>query len=150
MKGKKKTKGILIIHGPNLNMLGTREPDIYGATTLEEVNRSLEDLGKRLDLKIETFQSNHEGRIVDKIQQAAGACHAVIINPAAYTHTSIAIRDALLAVDMTVIEVHLSNIYRRESFRQKSIIADIADGRICGFGVQGYHMALEAAAVILK
>ena len=150
MQGKKETRKILIIHGPNLNMLGKREPDIYGTTTLEEINLGLKDLGERLDLEIETFQSNHEGRIVDKIQQASGDCCAVIINPAAYTHTSIAIRDALLATGMTIIEVHLSNIYKRESFRQKSMIADIADGRICGFGVRGYHLALEAAAGMLK
>ena len=150
MQEKKRSQKILIIHGPNLNMLGKREPDIYGTTTLEEINSDLKNLGERLNLEIETFQSNHEGRIVDKIQQAARACRIVIINPAAYTHTSIAIRDALLATDMTVIEVHLSNIYKRESFRQKSMIAGIAAGRICGFGVQGYHMALEAAARILK
>lgn len=150
MQEKKENKKILIIHGPNLNMLGKREPDIYGTTTLKKLDSDLINLGGHLDLEIETFQSNHEGRIVDKIQQAAGVCHAVIINPAAYTHTSIAIRDALLATDMTVIEVHLSNIYKRESFRQKSMIADIAAGRICGFGVQGYHMALEAAAKMLK
>ncbi len=149
MEKKKAARKILIIHGPNLNMLGKREPDIYGTTTLEAVDLGLKDLGKHLGLGIETFQSNHEGRIVDKLQQAAGNCHAVIINPAAYTHTSIAIRDALLATGMIVIEVHLSNIYKRESFRQKSLIADIATGRICGFGVQGYHMALKAAADIL-
>jgi len=151
MQKNNRPKKILVIHGPNLNMLGKREPDIYGTTTLEEVNRGLKDLGNGLNLEVETFQSNHEGRIVDKIQEsAAGACGAVIINPAAYTHTSIAIRDALLATGMTVIEVHLSNIYKRESFRQKSMITDIAVGQICGFGVQVYYMALEAAAKILK
>ncbi|OQY06452.1 MAG: type II 3-dehydroquinate dehydratase [Desulfobacteraceae bacterium 4572_123] len=141
---------VMVIHGPNLNMLGKREPDIYGTTTLEEVNRRLKNLGDGLNLEVETFQSNHEGRIVDKIQEAAGTCGTVIINPAAYTHTSIAIRDALLATDMTVIEVHLSNIYKREAFRKKSMITDIAVGQICGFGVQVYYLALEAAAKILK
>ena len=146
-----KSPKVLIIHGPNLNMLGKREPDIYGKTTLGEINNTLEGLGHRLGLEINTFQSNHEGEIVEKIQEAVTTHHALIINPAAYTHTSIAIRDALLLLDMPVIEVHLSNIYKREPFRHKSLVADIATARICGFGSHGYVMALEAlAGMILK
>ncbi|MFC1814226.1 type II 3-dehydroquinate dehydratase [Thermodesulfobacteriota bacterium] len=137
---------VLIIHGPNLNMLGKREPDIYGKTTLGDINNELEGLGQRLGLEIDTFQSNHEGEIVEKIQEAVTTYNALIINPAAYTHTSIAIRDALLLLDMPVIEVHLSNIYKREPFRHKSMIADIATAKICGFGIHGYTMALEAVA----
>ncbi len=135
---------ILVIHGPNLNMLGKRETDIYGKTTLDEINKNLEELGHRLGLDVETFQSNHEGTIVEKIQQAVGTYKGLIINPAAYTHTSIAIRDALLLLDISVIEIHISNIYKREPFRQKSMIADIATAQISGFGVHGYNMALEA------
>ena len=144
MKKRKGNKKVLIIHGPNLNMLGKREPDIYGKASLEEINKGLEEVGKKLGLAIETFQSNHEGAIVEKIQKAAGRYKGLIINPAAYTHTSIAIRDALLLHDTPVIEVHLSNIYKREPFRQKSMIADVATAQISGFGVHGYTMALEA------
>jgi len=135
---------ILIIHGPNLNMLGKREPDVYGPTTLDAINNSLEKLGKSLGFELETFQSNHEGAIVEKIQNAAGVHHGLIINPAAFTHTSIAIRDALLLLDIPVIEVHLSNIYKREPFRHKSMICDVATAQITGFGAKGYAMALEA------
>ena len=144
-----KTKKVLVIHGPNLNMLGKREPDIYGTTTLAEINNRLKEDGKRLNIDIETFQSNHEGRIVDKIQAAISTCRVIIINPAAYTHTSVAIRDALLATGLPVIEIHLSNIYKRELFRHTSMITDIAVGQICGFGVHGYTLALEAAAEFL-
>ncbi len=151
MEKIKNSPKVLIIHGPNLNMLGKREPDIYGKTTLEDINNELEGLGQRLGLEIDTFQSNHEGKIVEKIQETVTTHNALIINPAAYTHTSIAIRDALLLLDMPVIEVHLSNIYKREPFRHKSMIADIATARICGFGPYGYTMALEAlAGIILK
>ena len=137
---------ILIIHGPNLNMLGKREPEVYGTTTLKAINASLDELGKKLGLLIETFQSNHEGAIIEKIQEAIGKQNGLIINPAALTHTSIAIRDALLLLDIPVIEVHLSNIYKREPFRHKSMISDVATAQIAGFGIQGYTMALEALA----
>jgi 3-dehydroquinate dehydratase-2 len=137
---------VLIIHGPNLNMLGKREPDVYGTTTLKTINSSLEELGKKLGLLIETFQSNHEGAIVEKIQEAVGKQNGLIINPAALTHTSIAIRDALLLLDIPVIEIHLSNIYKREPFRHKSMISDVATAQIAGFGTPGYTMALEALA----
>lgn len=141
---------ILIIHGPNLNMLGKREPEIYGTTTLKAINASLAELGKKLGLLLETFQSNHEGAIVEKIQEAVGEQNGLIINPAALTHTSIAIRDALLLLDIPVIEVHLSNIYKREPFRHKSMISDVATAQITGFGIQGYAMALEALAGMIK
>lgn len=146
MNNCKDHPGVLVIHGPNLNMLGKREPDIYGKTTLKEINLSLEELGKKLDIVVETFQSNHEGDIVEKIQGAAETHKGLIINPAAYTHTSIAIRDALLLLDIPVIEIHLSNICKREHFRNKSMIADVVTARISGFGVKGYTMALEALA----
>lgn len=135
---------VLVIHGPNLNMLGRREPDIYGEATLDEIDRKLKEDGKGLGFTIETFQSNYEGAIVEKIQGAVGTCKGLIINPAAYTHTSIAIRDAILLLDIPVIEVHLSNIYKREPFRHKSIIAGVVTAQISGFGVQGYRMAVEA------
>ena len=141
---------ILVIHGPNLNMLGKREPEVYGTTTLKDINASLDELGKKLGLLIETFQSNHEGAIVEKIQKAIGNQNGLIINPAALTHTSIAIRDALLLLDIPVIEVHLSNIYNREPFRHKSMISDVATAQITGFGIQGYTMALEALAGMMQ
>lgn len=137
---------VLVIHGPNLNMLGQREPEVYGTTTLKAINASLDELGKKLGLLLETFQSNHEGAIVEKIQEAVGEQNGLIINPAALTHTSIAIRDALLLLVIPVIEVHLSNIYKREPFRHKSMISDVATAQITGFGIQGYTMALEALA----
>ncbi|MGD9107525.1 MAG: type II 3-dehydroquinate dehydratase [Desulfobacterales bacterium] len=150
MEQSKNSSNVLVIHGPNLNMLGKREPEIYGNTTLDETNSDLERLGEKLGLTVETFQSNHEGAIVDKIQEAVARQKGIIINPAAFTHTSIAIRDALLLLDIPVIEVHLSNIYKRESFRQTSIIADVATAQISGFGVKGYGMALEALAGMIQ
>ncbi|MBW1940623.1 MAG: type II 3-dehydroquinate dehydratase [Deltaproteobacteria bacterium] len=141
---------VLVIHGPNLNMLGKREPDVYGKTTLDEINKNLENQGKSLGLAVETFQSNHEGAIVDKIQDAGEPQSGLIINPAAYTHTSIAIRDAILLLDIPVIEIHLSNIYKREPFRHKSMIADVAAGQISGFGTYGYKMALDAITEMIK
>jgi 3-dehydroquinate dehydratase-2 len=143
-------KKILVIHGPNLNTLGTREPEIYGSKTLDDINDDLIKQGETLGAHVETFQSNHEGAIVDKIQEAVGNIDAFIINPAAYTHTSIAIRDAVLLLEIPVIEIHLSNIYKRETFRHKSMISDVATGQIAGFGVHGYKMALEAAVNLIK
>jgi len=140
----------MVIHGPNLNMLGQREPDIYGHQSLDEINDQLHSLGKKLGIDLETFQSNHEGEIVDKIQQTVGSCDGILINPAAFTHTSIAIRDALSLMDIPVIEIHLSNIYQRENFRHKSLIADIAAARIAGFGSRGYLFALEGLATLLN
>lgn len=150
MVQRKENSNVLVIHGPNLNMLGKREPELYGKTTLDEINASLEKLGKRLGLAVETFQSNHEGAIVDRIQDAAGIQKGLIINPAAYTHTSIAIRDALLLLHIPVIEIHISNIYKREPFRHKSVISDVATAQIAGFGVRGYSMALEALAKMIQ
>ena len=141
---------IIVIHGPNLNMLGEREPDKYGTATLTDINKGLVKLGKKLDLVVDTFHSNHEGSIVDKIQEASRIYDGVIINPAAYTHTSIAIRDALLLIKVPIIEVHLSNIFKRELFRHKSMISDIATATLCGFGHLGYYMALEAISNLLK
>jgi 3-dehydroquinate dehydratase II len=141
---------VLIVHGPNLNMLGKREPEIYGSTTLDEINAGLKELGETLGLETESFQSNHEGAIVEKIQSAMGTCSGLIINPAAYTHTSIAIRDAILLLDCPVIEIHLSNIYKREAFRHKSMIADIATAQISGLGVHGYYLALEGIAKMIS
>ena len=150
MEQSKDNRQVLIINGPNLNMLGKREPEIYGKTTLDEINSMLEEHGKRLGIAVETFQSNHEGAIVDKIQEAAKAQKGIIINPAAYTHTSVAIRDALLLLDIPVIEIHISNIYKREPFRHKSMISDVATAQIVGFGVKGYSMALEALAGMIQ
>ena len=141
---------ILVIHGPNLNMLGKREPEVYGSEGLDQINAQLEKKAAALDVELDVFQSNHEGQIVDKIQAAPGECAAVIINPAAFTHTSVAIRDALLLLDVPIIEIHLSNIYRREPFRHKSLVTDIATGQICGLGAHGYILALEAAAGLIK
>ena len=136
-------KKVLVIHGPNLNLLGTREPETYGNRTLADIDKALVERGQAIDLQVETFQSNHEGDIVYKIQAATKGCHGLVINPAAYTHTSIAIRDALLALDIPVIEVHLSNIYKREPFRHQSKISDVVTGKITGLGHHGYRLALE-------
>ena len=149
MQNHPKQPRILVIHGPNLNMLGKREPETYGHTTLNEVNAELQTLGQSLGLTVETFQSNHEGEIIDRIQQAMGNCAGLIINPAAYTHTSIAIRDALLLLDVPIIEVHISDISKRESFRHRSMITDISAAQLMGHGVQGYSMALETIAKMI-
>ncbi|MGD2184950.1 MAG: type II 3-dehydroquinate dehydratase [Desulfobacterales bacterium] len=141
---------VLVIHGPNLNMLGTREPDVYGHQTLEEINTALNAQADRLGLQIETFQSNHEGDIVDKIQQAHDSFHGIIINPAAYTHTSIAIRDALSLLTIPVVEIHISNIYKRETFRRTSLISAVVTAQISGFGSHGYMLALEGLAQVLS
>jgi 3-dehydroquinate dehydratase-2 len=142
-------KKILVVHGPNLNMLGEREPDIYGHQSLDEIDARLQAIGDKLGIDVETFQSNHEGVIVEKIQQAAGTCDGMLINPAAYTHTSIAIRDALALLSIPIVEIHLSNIYKREPFRHKSMIADVVDARIAGFGPDSYVLALEGLARML-
>ncbi len=141
---------VLVIHGPNLNLLGEREPEIYGRTRLIEIDRRLRELGREIGLAVETFQSNNEGAIVDRIQLARGRAEVLLINPAGYTHTSVAIRDAVQALGIPVIEVHLSNVYRREPFRHHSTLADIAHGRIMGFGVESYLLALRAAAGLVR
>jgi len=141
---------ILVINGPNLNLLGKREPEIYGAETLEGINRSLQGAATALNASLEFFQSNSEGELVDAIQGAAGLFDGIIINPAAYTHTSIALRDAIAAVALPTVEVHLSNIYSREEFRHNSFIAPVAIGQIAGFGSAGYKLALEGLAGYLR
>ena len=142
---------IWVIHGPNLNMLGTREPGIYGATTLADIDRSLADLGRESGARVESFQSNHEGVIVDRIQQArSSGVGYIVINPAAFTHTSVAIRDALAAVEVPYIEVHLSNVHRREPFRHHSYLSDQAVGVIAGLGAGGYRYALMHAIEALR
>jgi 3-dehydroquinate dehydratase-2 len=138
---------ILIIHGPNLNLLGTREPEVYGTDTLADIDRQLTQLAEEKEITLQTFQSNSEGDIVSRIQQAAGQIDFIIINPAAYTHTSVAIRDAFLATRIPFIEVHLSNVYAREEFRQHSYLSDIATGVISGFAINSYRLALEAASI---
>jgi 3-dehydroquinate dehydratase-2 len=140
---------VLVVHGPNLNLLGEREPGVYGSTTLSQIDRQLKDLAGELGMAIETFQSNSEGALVDRIQAARGQIDVLIINPAAYTHTSVAIRDVILAIGVQCIEVHLSNVYKREPFRHHSTIADVAVGRIMGFGAEGYMIALRAARTLI-
>jgi 3-dehydroquinate dehydratase-2 len=135
---------ILVVHGPNLNMLGKREPEIYGRRTLAQIDSRLVDRAADLGVGLSTFQSNHEGAIVDAVQEAVGRVHGLIINPAAFTHTSVAIRDAVLLLGVPTIEVHLSNIHKREPFRRQSFIADIARAQITGLGAYGYRVALEA------
>ena len=138
---------ILVVNGPNLNLLGTRESDVYGTKTLDDINESLKKLAAELGVEIDIRQSNHEGEIVDFIQEA-GDCAALLINPAAYTHTSVAIRDAIAAVEIPAVEIHLSNIYRREEFRHKSLISPVAHGQISGFGSESYILGLRAAVSI--
>lgn len=139
---------ILVLHGPNLHLLGKREPDIYGKVTLETINQKLKKIAKKFNFSLTTFQSNQEGKLIDKI---TGTIYdLLVINPAAYTHTSIAIRDAIAAIKRPVVEVHLSNIYQREAFRAKSLISPIVTGTIGGFGENSYYLAIEAAAVIFE
>ena len=144
------TKKILIINGPNLNLLGSREESKYGKVTLEEVKKNCESHAKSINVKIDFTQSNIEGEIVTKIQEAKDIFDGIIINAAGYTHTSVAILDALLAVKLSIIELHITNIYNREEFREKSLISRAANGIICGFGINGYIMALDAMKNILK
>lgn len=141
---------VLVIHGPNLNLLGTREPEVYGSVTLAEINERLQERARELGIQVEVFHSNHEGEIVDKIAEASPTADAIIINPAAYTHTSVAIRDAISAVALPTVEVHLSNIQAREEFRHTSLIAPVVTGQIAGFGADGYLLALEAVALLLN
>jgi 3-dehydroquinate dehydratase-2 len=140
---------VLLINGPNLNLLGTREPALYGHTTLADVEARAIALGADLGLEVECVQSNSEGALVDAVQSAAGRAAAIVINPAAYTHTSIALRDALAAVGLPAVEVHLSNIHAREEFRHASITAPSCRGVIAGLGAEGYQLALRAVAALL-
>lgn len=141
---------ILVLHGPNLNLLGLREPEIYGATTLDRVNDSLKQRAKEFQVEISCLQSNHEGVLVDAIHKARTEFSGIIINAGAYTHTSVAIRDALVGISLPVVEVHLSNIYTREEFRHHSYIAPIAIGQISGFGADSYYLGLQALVDYIK
>lgn len=141
---------ILIIHGPNLNMLGKREPEIYGAKTLDDINSSLSDCAKKMEAELSFFQSNSEGEIVSAIQEAMNCFDGIVINPGAYTHTSVAIRDAILSSGLPVVEVHISNIHKREDFRQKSYVSAVALGVISGFGVNSYFLGLSGLVEHLK
>jgi 3-dehydroquinate dehydratase II len=141
-----KKASILVIQGPNLNLLGTREPEVYGKTTLEDIHQKLGDLAKAQSVDLSTYQSNHEGELIDRIQKAKqDGVDFIIINPGAFTHTSVALRDVLAGVAIPFTEVHLSNIHRREEFRKHSYLSDIATGVICGLGAIGYELALQAA-----
>jgi 3-dehydroquinate dehydratase-2 len=146
---RRHSRSILVLHGPNLNLVGTREPAIYGRTTLADIDAQLQQLAAELGVTVDSFQSNSEGKLVDRIQAARESADAIVINAGAYTHTSVAIRDALLATELPVIEVHLSNTYKREPFRHRSLIADVAAGQIVGFGAQSYLLGLRAAASLL-
>jgi 3-dehydroquinate dehydratase-2 len=135
---------ILVVHGPNLNLLGTREPEIYGTTTLEEINASLAGLAKEHGAEVECFQSNHEGALIDRIQESVSFADGILINPAGLTHTSVSLRDALLATALPIVEVHLSNVFTREEFRHYSHVSEIAVGLVAGFGATSYRLGLEA------
>ena len=141
---------ILILHGPNLNLLGTREPEIYGSMTLGDINTQLLELGKGFDAELKCSQSNHEGVLIDALQDAGTWADGVLFNPGGYTHTSIALRDAIAALKIPVIEVHLSNVYAREEFRHHSMISAVCKGKIVGFGWRSYTLALRALAEILE
>ncbi len=141
---------ILIINGPNINLLGTREPEIYGSLTMDNINAQLAEFAQKLGVEIETFQSNIEGEIVNKIQKAKNDCQGIVINPAAYTHTSVAIRDAISAVALPAVEVHISNIHAREEFRKNSLTAPVCIGQICGFSADSYKLGLQGLVDFLN
>jgi 3-dehydroquinate dehydratase II len=143
-------KKILVIHGPNLDLLGKREPKVYGRMTLKEINAKLKAVAAKAKVSLEVMQSNHEGEIVDAVGKARKKFSAILINPAAYTHTSVAIRDAIAASGVPTVEVHLSNIYSREEFRRHSLISPVSSGQVCGFGINSYILGLQAAIELAK
>lgn len=154
MSKAKRTPGperpvVVVIHGPNLNLLGTREPHVYGRTTLREIDQELTSRGATLGLAVESYQSNHEGALVDRVQQAQGRAAGLIVNAGGLTHTSVSLRDAIAAVKIPTVEVHLSNLYSREEFRHRSLLAPVCTGQIAGLGAIGYRLALEALAEML-
>ena len=150
MSRQSSTVSVLIVHGPNLNLLGQREPGIYGSVTLAEINSLLEAEAKNIQAKVSAVQSNHEGVLVDAIHAARGEHQGILINAGAYTHTSVALRDAIAAVNIPTVEVHLSNIYQREAFRHHSYIAPVAIGQISGFGAESYRLGLQALVYHIK
>ncbi len=141
---------VLVLHGPNLNLLGSREPRIYGSATLQDIDAQLKQLAKDEGVALDTLQSNHEGHLVDAVQAMPGSHHGLLINAAAYTHTSVAIRDAIAAVQIPAVEVHLSNIYRREAFRHHSYLASVVVGQISGFGPRSYYLGFQALVAHLR
>lgn len=148
--GKEAGLRVLVVHGPNLNLLGDREVSVYGTASLADIDTQLADLASELDVEVDTFQSNSEGDIVSAIQDARSSSAGLLINPAAYTHTSVAIRDAVIAAEMPVVEVHMSNIHRREEFRHKSLLADIVIGQVLGFGAASYLLGLRALVGFIR